>query len=99
VPSCVKSCDLTHEFFAAPREEDCSKVQEDWQEECVKVARGEIVFKALTAEDKKMLEANRKHIRACRKEHDEYKTQCANQLSSHLDRILSKRGQVKKSVT
>jgi len=99
IPSCQKSCDLTHQFFKAPAEEDCSKLNKDWQEECVKVARGELVYRAPTDADRKMLRANKKAIQECRREHAEYQTQCANQLQSHLDRILSKKGDVKKSVT
>jgi hypothetical protein len=100
VASCKKSCDLTHEFFKAPTNEaDCAMLKEEWQEECVKVARGDLIYREATTEDKKMLRANRKHIRECRREHDEYQTQCANQLQSHLDRILAKRGAVKPKVT
>lgn len=63
------------------------------------MSSGELKFRMPTAEDKEQIRANRKHIRGCRREHDEYQVQCANQLQSHLDRILAKRGNVKKSVT
>lgn len=99
VPACAKSCELTHEFFKVPNEADCSKLREDWQGECAQVARGDLVYREPTKDDQKMLRANRVHIRECRREHDEYQTQCANQLQSHLDRILAKRGDVKPKIT
>jgi hypothetical protein len=63
VDSCRKNCDLTMKFFSAPTESDCSKLQDDWQSECAKFARGDISFNMPTAEDEQLIKDNRRAVR------------------------------------
>ena len=51
VKSCQDACDSYMEFFDQFSEEDCSTLErDDWKEECVKVARGELRYEASYAE-------------------------------------------------
>lgn len=94
VADCRYSCKLIKDFWKKPTAADCELVLDEWKEECLQRASGEISHDGNTHEEIEQGAKHRAVIGVCRKNYNEEITKCQNEYDKMLKKILKQKGNV-----